>query len=275
MAGSPPNLQLLQASVDPDDESEFRLLVNNSLVKYITIDAGIFSQDDMCFEPSLVSLLPPLPPGDWNQGRISRNPETGSPHFSAISDTDLPGITKIWHPTQIDHLEFHMGQKLRSNVYEATCPRFRSPVVTKFARFQWEVPLLEAETAAYQWIEGYQIGPDFLGHLTEQGRVIGFVMARVDDCRHATPEDYTLCYRALSKLHQLGIKHGDTNKHNFLIHQGKATLIDFDNASRGASAQELETELGGLRSQLSDMSGRGGQVIETGLIESTDLDTSE
>lgn len=86
----------------------------------------------------------------------------------------------------------------------------------------------------------------------------------------------TLCVIGLySKLHQLGIKHGDTNKHNFLIHQGKATLIDFDNASRAVSAQELETELGGLRSQLSDMSGRGGQVIETSFIESTDLDTRE
>ncbi|KAG8418462.1 hypothetical protein J3458_005874 [Metarhizium acridum] len=201
MARSPPNLQLLQASVDPHDESKFRLLVDNSLVKYVTIDAGIFSQDDMCFEPSLVSLLPPLPLGDWNQGRISRDPKTGAPHFSAISSTTLLGITKIWHPAQIDHLELHMGRKLRSNVYEATCPRFKSPVIAKFARFPWEVPLLEAETTAYQWIEGCRIGPDFLGHLAEEGRVIGFVMARVADCRHATPEDFSLCCQALSKLH--------------------------------------------------------------------------
>ncbi|KAL7926376.1 alpha-galactosidase A precursor [Trichoderma austrokoningii] len=263
MVGSPPNLQLLQASVDPDDESEFRLLVDNKQIKYITIDAGIFDQEDMCFEPSLVSLLPPFPPGDWNQGRISRNPRTGDPHFSAAMRINLPGITKIWHHIQIDHLELRMGQKLRSNVYEATCPRFSSPIIAKFARFPWEVPLLEAETAAYEWIEGHQIGPDFLGHLAEEGRVIGFVIARVAHCHHAAPEDLPLCRQALSKLHQIGIKHGDTNKHNFLIQEGKVTLIDFDNASRAASAEELETELHGLRDQLGDMSGKGGRVVET------------
>lgn len=64
-------LQLLQASVDPDanGESEFRLLVNNKFVKYVNIDAGLFDPDDMCFGPTLISLLPEFPPGDWNQAR--------------------------------------------------------------------------------------------------------------------------------------------------------------------------------------------------------------
>lgn len=156
-----------------------------------------------------------------------------------------------------------MGRKLRSNVYEATCDRFNSTIVAKFARFPWEVPWMERETMAYEWIESHQIGPDFLGHLTEEGRVIGFLIARVADCRHATPEDLPLCRLALSKLHQLGIKHGDINKHNFLIHGGKATLIDFDNASRPASTGEMEVELSGLQDQLSDTSGRGGQLVFT------------
>ena len=69
----------------------------------------------------------------------------------------------------------------------------------------------------YEWIDGHQIGPEFLGHLTEEGRVIGFLIERVFDCRHATPEDLSLCQHTLAKLHKLGIKHGDTNKHNFLI----------------------------------------------------------
>jgi tRNA A-37 threonylcarbamoyl transferase component Bud32 len=124
------------------------------------------------------------------------------------------------------------------------------------------VPQLEAETTAYQWIEGQQIGPTFLGHLTEECRVIGIVMVRIADCRHATPDDFALCYQALSKLHRIGIKHGDINKHNFLIHAGGATLIDFDNASRTTSSKELETEMCSLQEQLSDMPGRGGRMIE-------------
>lgn len=96
----------------------------------------------------------------------------------------------------------------------------------------------------------------------EEGRVIGFIMTRIIDCRHATPEDLNLCQLALSKLHQLGIKHGDTNKHNFLIHGGKVTLIDFESASKSANATELEEELHDLQDQLRDTSGKGGRIIE-------------
>ncbi|KAH8602288.1 hypothetical protein B0O99DRAFT_606179 [Bisporella sp. PMI_857] len=157
-----------------------------------------------------------------------------------------------------------MKQKLRSNVYEVTCDRFSSTIVAKFARFPWEVPRLEKETTVYEWIASHQIGPDFLGHLTEEGRVIGFLMACISDCRHATTEDFHLCHLTLSKLHQLGIKHGDINKHNFLIHGGKATLIDFDSASRTAGVDELEAELSDLLNQLRDTSGRGGRIVESG-----------
>ncbi len=68
-------IKVLQVSVDPldEDESHFRILVDGKFVKYLTIDAKLYSVDDMCFEPSLISILPPLPPGDWNTGRISRN----------------------------------------------------------------------------------------------------------------------------------------------------------------------------------------------------------
>lgn len=264
MADQTPNILLLQASVDPEYESEFRVLVDNKFVKYITIDAGLHDSDEMCFGPSLISLLPPLPPGDWTKARISRDLKTGGTRFSAVSKTRLPGITKTWHPTRVDHLELREERKLRSGVYEVSCPGFSSTIVAKFARFEWEVPQLEAETTAYEWIEGQQVGPAFLGHLTEEGRVIGFLMAQIANCRHATPEDFPLCHSVLSKLHKLGIKHGDINKHNFLIHDGKATLIDFDNASRPASNDELEVESHELPDQLRDTSGRGGRIVESG-----------
>ncbi|ORY67833.1 alpha-galactosidase A precursor [Pseudomassariella vexata] len=241
MTDHAPNILVLQASVDPEALSEFRILVDNKFVKYITIDAGVYDRDDMCFGPSLISLLPHLPPGDWKKGHISRNLKTGDAHFSALREE----------------------KKLRSNVYEVTCPGFSSTIIAKFARFEWEVTQLEAETMAYGWIEGQHVGPGFLGHLTEEGRVIGFLIARIADCRHATPEDFPLCHSVLSKLHKLGIKHGDINKHNFLIHDGKATLIDFDKALRPASNDELDVELYELQDQFQDTSGRGGQVVES------------
>ena len=255
--------QLLQASVDEANESDFRILVNDS-VKYITIDYGLYEMNDMCFGPALIPLLPPFPQGDWKTAQISRDPATGQPHFTAVSNEVGSGIRKTWHSTTVDYSELEMGEKLRSNVYEVTCPRFNSTIVAKFARFAWEIPQLEDETIAYEWIEGHGIGPDFLGHICEEGRVIGFLTSRVIDFHHATPKDILMCTATLSRLHNLGIKHGDTNKHNFLIHEGRATLIDFDCATKTSDSEELNEELGRLEEQLADTSGRGGRVVENG-----------
>ncbi|KAM3513260.1 hypothetical protein MY11210_003126 [Beauveria gryllotalpidicola] len=260
-------LALLQASVDLQDESEFRMLVDNQHVKYITIDGGLYSVDDMCFEPILTKILPPFPPGDWNMGRVSRDPLTGKAHFASVSKEKLAEIQTAWHAKRVEHLQLEHAQKLRSNVNQVTCPGFAARVVVaKFARFEWEIPQLEAETEAYGWLQNHSgIAPEFLAHLTEDGRVIGFLIASVADCRHATPDDWALCRDVLGKLHKLGIKHGDVNKHNFLIHcdeegQETATLIDFDMATRNATKEERDAEMEGLRAALEDTSGRGGAV---------------
>jgi hypothetical protein len=61
-----PDLQLLQASINADNESGFRILVDKRFVKYLTIDAGIFELDEMTSGPTLFSLLPQFPAKDWN-----------------------------------------------------------------------------------------------------------------------------------------------------------------------------------------------------------------
>jgi predicted Ser/Thr protein kinase len=256
------DFKLLQASVDPDEgESDFRILVDGKFVKYLTIDPKLYSADDMCFEPTLNCIIPPLPPGDWNTGRISLNCADGRPHFSEVKKVELPGVTHLWHPLRIDHLDLHMGREFMPNVYEATTPQFDLPILVKFATFPYEIHYLDSETSAYQWLQNHQIGPQFLGHLTEEGRVIGFAMERITNFRHATPDDLALCQQALSKLHRLNIKHGDINKHNFLIHDDRATLIDFESALQCNNAEVLEEEFRGLEKELSDMSGRGGRTV--------------
>lgn len=72
------------------------------------------------------------------------------------------------------------------------------------------------------------------------------------------PEDLSKCREALSRLHQLGIRHGDVNKHNFLIREGRAILIDFECASKCENPEVLEKELESLEEQLRNVSGRGG-----------------
>lgn len=253
--------QLLQASADEATESDFRMLVDGS-VKHITINPWIYDISDMCFGPSLISLLPPFPSGDWKSAHVSRDPATGQPRFESVSNEAGPSIQTSWHRTTVDYLHLKLGRKLRSNVYEATCPMFNSVVIAKFARFSWEVPQLEDETAAYQWIEGHGIGPDFLGHIHEGDRVIGFLTTRIIDFHHATIDDAAACAETLCKLHSLGVKHGDINKHNFLVHGGKATLIDFDCAQKTSDHQELDEELNRLGEELRETSGKGGKIVD-------------
>ncbi len=86
---------------------------------------------------------------------------------------------------------------------------------------------------AYCYIENQGIGPRFLGHVTEAGRVIGFLMEYVAG-RAAEVEDLEWCQSVLARLHGLGLKHGDINKHNFLIRAGtgEAVLVDFETTAK-------------------------------------------
>ncbi|KAJ0414688.1 alpha-galactosidase A precursor [Aspergillus carlsbadensis] len=207
-----PKIELLQAEVDEDDQSLFRLLVDGHSIKYITIEPGIYGAEDMCFGPSLVSLLPDLPPGNWNDGLVAKNPDDGQAHFAHARVTQFPAVQNTWHATTVDYLDLAIGRKLRTGIYEATSSLFGAEsIIAKFARFPWEIGYLESETTAYQWINGHSFGPRFLGHLTENDRVIGFLLERITGARHAGAEDVEVCQEALSRLHGLGVRHGDIN----------------------------------------------------------------
>ncbi|TGJ80956.1 hypothetical protein E0Z10_g7808 [Xylaria hypoxylon] len=257
------NVRLLAALVDSNDEeeSEYRLLVDEEHVKYVTVDPGVFPKDDRTFAPVLIPMLPPFPPGNWNEGHISKDPLTQQPVFSRVTHSDLPGIRNTWYDRRVDHLELKKLNRVRQNIHHVTCPAFDFPVLVKFAEFPWQMPFFEAETTAYEWIEGKGIGPRFLGHLTEAGRVFGFVMENIDGARTAEPRDLAACQRILAKLHALGIKHGDINKHNFLIKNGEAVLIDFETAQKCSEKAELESEYKHLELLLKDPSRRGGVGI--------------
>ena len=86
-------------------------------------------------------------------------------------------------------------------------------------------------------------------------------MERITSYRHAMLEELALCQQMLSKLHRLNIKHGNINKHNFHIHDDRATLIDFDSALQCNNVKVLEEELRRLEKELSDVSGRTGRVV--------------
>jgi predicted Ser/Thr protein kinase len=117
---------------------------------------------------------------------------------------------------------------------------------------------------AYQRLKDSGIGPKFLGHLTEgrDGRVVGFAVEWVQGARAAGPGDMEGCKKALERLHELGIKSGDINKHNFLVRDGHdVVLVDFETAEHSCSPQELEDEMSALQNSLEDTSFWGGVEI--------------
>ncbi|KAI0855189.1 hypothetical protein F4860DRAFT_520109 [Xylaria cubensis] len=188
-------------------------------------------------------------------------PSRQHPVFSRSTKSDLPGVKNLWHHTQIDHLELKKLDRIRQYIHLVTHPLFESPVIAKFIEFPWQTQYFEAETTAYEWVKGQGVGPKFLGHIMEAGRCIGFIVENADGARAAEVADLSACRSALAKLHSLGIVHGDINKHNFLRHNGKTTLIDFESARKSGNEVEFESEFQRLEHLLSDTSGRGGVGI--------------
>ena len=266
-------IQILNLELDVEEVSDLRLLVDGKSFKYVTIGPGVYDPGVMVWDRALIPLLPPLPEGDWNQGHIACHPDQGTPYFAQYAKVVLPAIRDLWHTTHIDWLDLQLGQKIMSNVYTATFVKntlgatsAAADLIVKFARFPWELHYYDDETSFYESIEGQGIGPKFLGHLTEEQRVIGFVLERIKDARHADPGDLEACQNALTKLHQQGILHGDVNKHNFLVREADGrktvTIVDFECASDCTEEVTLKEELESLQEKLCATDGSGGYYIE-------------
>ncbi|KAI9753683.1 MAG: hypothetical protein M4579_005035 [Chaenotheca gracillima] len=252
-----PSIKILHMYVDTDDgdDSFFHLLIDNIHFKYISIEADVYEARDF-FPPVLISKLPSIPPGDWNMGHISKTESDAGPYFKWTKRESFAGITHTWHPTQVDFLSLQFKKTILPNVYEATCPALGlgedTVVIAKLARFPWEIDYYNNETQAYSWIKGHGIGPKFLGHITEEGRVIGFLLEKVVG-RHAETKDLERCQRVVARLHGLGLVHGDLNKYNFLVpfaDQDEVCLIDFEAAKRCDDTQAMNDELQELSSKL-------------------------
>ncbi|RKL04092.1 hypothetical protein BFJ68_g11277 [Fusarium oxysporum] len=242
------NVRLLACLLDGDDimQSDYRFLVDGSLVKYVITAPGTFlcDHEDRAFEPVVLgNLFPHFPPGDWNNGHVARGPATGEPSFVKTEIVQFPGAQNCWHPLRFNELEFTRQERLRQRVHVSMHPDVN---------------------AAYEWLQNSEVVPTFLGHVTEgkDGRVIGFVTEFIEDTRPAEPRDIGECEKALKKLHELRIKMGDTNKFNFLVRDGHGVMIaDLETAKQAGSQDELDEEMKGLRASLEDTSFLGGKYI--------------
>ncbi|KAI4219977.1 MAG: hypothetical protein LQ349_008205 [Xanthoria aureola] len=244
-------LCILDVADDPSTPAtHYRLSKNGDRIVYISIDAGVYDEEDYCSLPVLLDLLPRFPSGDWNRGHIIRTEGRPEPHFAWTRSADLPGITPIWHSRQVEFSRFEICTKVMPNVAEASHPEL-GDIIAKYARFEWEVASYQSETEVYHWLHGHNMGPNFLGHLIEGGRVIGFLLQKLNG-RRASFQDLARCEDVLRKLHSLDILHGDVNRHNFLVNKEQVVLIDFETSVRSQDDAEKAKELQSLKKELLD-----------------------
>ena len=251
---------VLSMEVDDEDDCEYRLQIGNQ-VKYLVISPGTFDRDILSFP---VRSLPPLPYNEeWTVANVWRDKVSGDLK-SSVSNRTLAGVKCEWHQTKVDCLKLERIKQLTASALEAishsilpiTLPS-PATVIAKIARFEWGVPRIEQETRAYQLLEGSGLAPRFLGHVYENGRIMGFLLEKLVG-RSASIQDLSVCESALRKLHELGFFHADVNRYNFLITEEGVKLLDFERLEENASPESMWKELESLRAELVDEPGRGG-----------------
>jgi len=189
------------------------------------------------WELAVRKLLPPRP-SDCNWADISDHVIWSYKH--------LKEARYAWHPKRIDIRELDPIKHLNHKV--VLC-RYESELVcSKIARFEHELPEIEREAQAYRIIDGHNIGPRFLGHLTENGRVMGILMEYIPGTRHGTGDDLGVCIATLGRLHEFKILLGDTNRNNFLVSAdgGRAIICDFASSELDADEVTMKEEEDGL-----------------------------
>ena len=250
------------------DETGYYRLRSGRRVYYLTIPVGVYDDDTMCRPYLLIPSLPDLPDSPWISMTISRD-ENGS-LMSTISTDPLPEVRTTWHALHVDVLSLERTRRLRSAVHEV---RYNGALaVAKIACFPWDVARMERETWAYSVLASQQdpdgssprVAPDFLGHLTENGRVMGILLQKVDG-EPACIDDLPRCEALLRRLHRLGLVHGDVNRYNFVVDRGSGgsdvRLVDFEYAE-DFDEELARAELLSLPAELAEETGRGGTVVE-------------
>lgn len=232
-----------------DIENLYRFCAGSFVLYVVVQPRCILIEDnfDYGFPLAIRNLLPPTIPPSHNFVEISSNGDITSSHHK------FKGVETIWHPHSIDVTTLSIVQEMKTGVFKVKYGE--GFAVAKIARFEFEIPFIENETRVYREIDGQEIGPKFLGHLTENGRTMGFLIEYLT-FRPTSRDDLVACIAVLRRLHTLGLVHGDVNRYNFLMVEGDARLIDFDLCVT-ATEEAMMGELNRVSTELEDDSGRG------------------
>lgn len=240
-------------------EARYRIQAGGR-VYYVLIPGNprlVFDEETLCRPQLLLSQLPPFPNNSWTTMSLERN--SSGNIKSTICAKKLEGI-EAWYSRDVEVTTLRPISSYKHRIQEVEFEGQHA--IAKIAPFEWWNPMADRETLTYEIITKEHptntplIAPCFLAQLTEQGRVMGFLLEKVEG-RPAEPEDIPACEVALRGLHSLGLIHGDVNRYNFIVNvDGSARMIDFEHASLHTQAKG-EEELEELRAMFSLDSGLG------------------
>jgi predicted Ser/Thr protein kinase len=247
--------------METETESLYRFRAGSHII-YVVVQPRCILLDrisDYGFPIAIRNLLPATISPSHNLVEIASDGTTVS------SCRQFTGVETIWHLQSLDVTNLPVVQELKTGVFKVKYGT--SFAVAKIARFEFEIPYIEKETHVYRDINGHDVGPRFLAHLTEEGRTMGILLEYLPG-RTPTRKDFSACAAVLTRLHNLGWTHGDVNRHNFLVNDGEARLIDFDSVAV-ATNESMKVELERMSTALQEYSTQGAQrcVVDAELEE--------
>ncbi|KAI2631222.1 hypothetical protein GGS21DRAFT_523925 [Xylaria nigripes] len=250
-----PNARLLNVQ-HTGTSANIRILVNegtpDQAVKYINVNRKVNALANRVFFREATIELPYLPAGDWTSAAISLAPNSRIPAVIEMTCDRLLGVQNSWHHTSFEYFDLntYAMEGAKDNVMLVSHPSLNTSkklAVMKYAIFPGDIPSIEKETTIYQGLVGFSAAPRFLGHVTEHGRVIGFLLEYIESARTAShANDFTdlaleRCRQAMADLHSQGVVHNNAYPNNCLIRpSGEAVWIDFELAENTAAKGDSE-----------------------------------
>lgn len=231
-------------------------------IKYIRVEDGALPEGWRHPGISLYQTLPPLPSGIWNVADLRKPREGCELTYSSLKAIQWYQTVQPWHDTTVDYFDLdkelllpfmHAKDRRADTLWLVKHVLFGSRLLLmKIAETPNDMEAIARETEVYRAVQGMSIAPAFLGHIREEGRVVGFLVEYLHDYTHPEGKDYDACRLALSRLHSSGYLHGDAHAGNFLVQPDgtAALLIDFEFSQKCDEVAKFEQELEELRQEL-------------------------
>ncbi|KAI0878302.1 hypothetical protein GGS24DRAFT_444270 [Hypoxylon argillaceum] len=242
--------------------TDFRVMLNDGTpqraIKYVSISSDVQSLGVRKGKSNPVSIIqiPLLPNGDWNTADIGLTPDGKQIFVATVSCKPLPGVENKWYPHSLEYLDLELvsSEINRDHIKVVSNPKLDTPkhlAVMKFSPFADGIMRIDVEAEIYNHIDGSSVAPMFLGYVTENGRIIGFLIEYIDGARSPSSQDafsdlaLEKCRQTLTALHELGVTHNDARPGNCLFRRdGTAVLIDFELADIATDPDSPELRRG-------------------------------